>query len=93
MALRDVLDQEPRQRGITLWKFQWQPGSSKAPPLVFVGAILLFIGSIFLGIVGQYAYKEHRLASEGKLAAGTVVKKVVHEASNNGTSTRPVPDS
>ena len=51
-----------------------------------VGAILLFVGSIFLLIMGHFAYKAHRLASEGKMAAGIVVKKVINQASDNGTS-------
>ena len=75
----------PRQQDIHVWQYRWRSGD-KAPPLLVVGAILLFIGSIFLLIMGHFAYKAHRLASEGKMAAGTVVKKVINQASDNGTS-------
>ncbi len=75
----------PRRRGITLWSYKWQSGS-KAPPLIFIGGVLLFVSSIFLALMGSYVYRAHRLASEGKFATGTVVKKVMHQASDSGTS-------
>src|SRR5208283_1791175 len=75
----------PQQHDIPLWQYRSRSGD-KAPPLVVVGAILLFIGSILLLIMGHFAYKAHRLASEGKMAAGIVVKKVINQASDNGTS-------
>ena len=36
--------------------------------------------------MGNYAYQEYRLSSEGKLTDGIVVKKVLNQASDNGTS-------
>src|ERR1017187_4814185 len=80
-----LFDGQPQRRGIRLWSYKWQSGS-KAPPLIFIGAILLFVGSIFIAIMGTYVYRAHRLASEGKFATGTVVKKVMHQASDSGTS-------
>ena len=75
---------EPEQREITLWS--WRPGSGRPPPLLLIGGLLLFVGSLFLLLMGNYAYKEHRLSSEGKLTDGIVVKKVLNQASDNGTS-------
>ena len=77
----------PRRRGILLWQWQytWQP-QTNAGVLLFFGVVLLFISSIFLGLLGNYVYRAHRLASDGKFATGTVVKKVMHPASDNGTS-------
>ena len=67
------------------WQYTWQP-KTNAQFLLFTGAILLFVGSIFLALMGNYVYRAHRLASEGKFATGSVVKKVMHQASENGTS-------
>jgi methionine-rich copper-binding protein CopC len=67
------------------WQYTWQP-QTNAGILLFFGLVLLFITSIFLGLLGDFEYRAHRLASEGKFATGTVVKKVMHAASNNGTS-------
>jgi hypothetical protein len=47
----------PAQREITLWS--WWPGSGRPPLLVFIGGLLLFVGSLFLLLMGNYAYKEH----------------------------------
>ncbi len=77
-------DTEPGRQGITLWS--WRSGSKTPPPLLFFGGLLLFIGSIFLLLMGNDAYKEHRLSSEGKLTDGIVVKKGLNQASDNGTS-------
>ena len=78
-------DGEPPRPGIVLWKYRWQSGS-KAPPLLSIGGLLLFVGSIFLLLMGSYVRTEHRLSSEGKLTNGIVVKKVLNQASDNGTS-------
>jgi Protein of unknown function (DUF3592) len=80
-----LFDGQPQRRGIRLWSYKWQSGS-KAPPLIFIGGVLLFVSSIFLALMGSYVYRAHRLASEGKFATGTVVKKVMHHASDSGTS-------
>lgn len=81
------IERGPRRRGILLWRWQytWQP-KTNAQFLLFAGAILLFISSIFLALMGNYVYRAHRLASEGKFATGAVVTKVMHQASENGTS-------
>jgi len=81
----NLFDGAPRRPGILLWRYKWQ-SRSQAPPLLFIGAILLFVGSIFIAIMGTYVYRAHRLASEGEFATGTVVKKVMHQASDSGTS-------
>jgi len=80
-----LFDGQPQRSGIRLWSYQWQSGS-KAPPLIFIGGVLLFVSSIFLALMGSYVYRAHRLASEGKFATGIVVKKVMHQASDSGTS-------
>jgi Protein of unknown function (DUF3592) len=82
-----LFDGAPRRRGILLWRWQytWQP-QTNAGALLFIGAIMLFVGSIFIAIMGTYVYRAHRLASEGKFTTGTVVKKVMHQASDSGTS-------
>jgi len=67
------------------WQFTWQP-ETNAAGLLFFGVVLLFISTIFLGILGKYMYRAHRLGSEVKFATGTVVKKVMQPASGNGTS-------
>jgi methionine-rich copper-binding protein CopC len=74
----------PERRGIMLWS--WRSGSKTPPPLLLFGGLMLFVGSLFLLLMGNYAYKEHRLSSEGMLTDGIVVKKVLHQASDNGTS-------
>jgi hypothetical protein len=80
-----LFDGQPQRRGIRLWSYKWQSGS-KAPPLIFIGGVLLFVSSIFLALMGTYVYRAHRLASEGTFSTGTVVKKVMHQASDSGAS-------
>ena len=80
-----LFDGQPQRSGIRLWSYQWQSGS-KAPPLLFIGGVLLFVSSIFIGFMGDFVYRAHRLASEGKFSTGTVVKKVMHQASDSGDS-------
>jgi len=75
----------PRRWGQWRWQFTWQP-ETNAAGLLFFGAVMLFMSTILLGILGKYMYRAHRLASEGKFATGTVVKKVMQPASDNGTS-------
>ena len=79
------IDIDPgQQQEITLWS--WRPGSGRPPPLRLIGGLLLVVGSVFLLVMGNYAYQQHRLSSEGKLTDGIVVKKVLNQASDNGTS-------
>jgi len=73
-----------QQEEITLWS--WRPGSGRPPPLRLIGGLLLVVGSVFLLVMGNIAYEEHRLALEGKLTDGIVIKKVLNQASDNGTS-------
>jgi len=67
-----------------LWS--WWSGSGRPPPLLIIGGILLVMGSGFLYFGGSDAYREHRLSSEGKLTDGIVIKKVLNQASDNGSS-------
>jgi hypothetical protein len=69
-----------------LWSYRWQSGSKGPAPLVFIGGILIFISSIFLIILGPYVYEQHLLSTQGKIATGTVVKKLMHQASDSGHS-------
>ena len=70
--------------GFVLWGFRWQFRSRGAALLLF-GVVFLFISSIFLSLMAGASYKAHRLAGEGQLAAGTVIKKLLHPAGDNGT--------
>jgi hypothetical protein len=81
-----LFDGQPQRSGIRLWSYQWQSGS-KAPPLLLFGGVLLFVSSIFIFFMGDYVYRARRLASEGKFSTGTVVKKVMHQASDSGDNT------
>jgi uncharacterized protein DUF3592 len=76
---------DTEQRGILLWRYRWRSGS-KAPAQLYFGAILLFISSVFVGILGNDAYRSHRLASEGQIAIGKVVKKTLHRAGDSGNA-------
>jgi uncharacterized membrane protein YiaA len=67
------------------WGYRWQ-SRSKAASLLVAGAILLFISFIFVALSVKGAYQAHRLATEGRIATGTVIKKGMHRASDNGTS-------
>ncbi len=67
------------------WIYRWQ-FRSKAASLLMAGAILLVISFILVALSGKSAYQAHRLATEGGFATGTVSKKVMHRASDNGTS-------
>ena len=54
--------------------------------MLVASAILLFMSFIFVALSGKGAYQAHRFATEGRIATGTVIKKVMHRASDNGTS-------
>src|ERR1700687_98431 len=75
------------RQGPRLLRFscRWQFRSRSASSL-FAGAVLLFVSFIFVALLGKGAYDAHRFASEGRFATATVTKKVVHPASDNGTT-------
>jgi hypothetical protein len=71
------------------WRWQWQPKTARQQ-LIAGGAFMVFISSGFVLATGPFAYRERRLAREGQPATATVVKKVLHSASdsrNSDTST------
>jgi hypothetical protein len=67
------------------FRYQWQI-QSRAASLLFTGAVLLFISYIFVALSAKDTYYAHRLATDGRMATATVTKKILHRASNNGTS-------
>ena len=71
---------------ISLWSYQWHSGSKGPPPLLFIGGVLIFISSIFFLILGPYVYDQHLLSTQGKITTGTVVKKLMHQASDSGNT-------
>jgi len=76
----------PRGPRFSLWSYRWQSGSKGPAPLVFIGGVLIFISSIFLIILGPYVYEQHLLSTQGKITTGTVVKKLMHQASDSGNT-------
>lgn len=80
-----LFDTEPRRPEFTLWNYRWRPGA-KNPPLLPIGAILLFVGSLFLIIGGAEARKQHRLGVEGKVTTATVIKKTLNKANDDRDS-------
>lgn len=86
MSWRDIFNLTPSRSPITLWSFKWRPGSKTSPPLLQIGGILVFIGSVLILLMIQDAYKAHRLAVEGRLATGTVTQKVINRATDNSDS-------
>lgn len=79
-----VFDSGQQGPGLFRFRFQWQ-FRSRSASLLFAGAVLLFISSIFIAILAKDSYHAHRLASDGRIATATVIKKVVHRAADNGT--------
>jgi methionine-rich copper-binding protein CopC len=67
------------------FRYRWQI-QSRAASLLFAGAVLLLISYIFIALLAKDTYHAHRLATDGRMATATVTKKVVHRASDNGTS-------
>jgi hypothetical protein len=67
------------------FRYQWEIYSRPAFWLFF-GAVLLFIGFIFVALLAKDTYHAHRLATDGRMATATVINKLVHRAADNGTS-------
>jgi hypothetical protein len=80
-----AFDGDGQGPGLLRWRFRWQ-FRSKSASLLFASAVLLFVSFIFVALSAKDAYQSHRLAAEGRVAAGTVIKKLMHRASDNGTS-------
>lgn len=75
------------QRGITLWSYQWQLGQKSSPlAIIAAGAIFFVVGSVFLAVGAISASHEHRLAIAGTTTMGTVTKKHIEQANDNGTT-------
>jgi hypothetical protein len=56
---------------------------------MFVGAVLLFIGVIYITLSARNTYQAYRFAKEGRTATGTVIKKVMRRARDDGPGIRP----
>ena len=67
------------------FRYQWQI-QSRAASLLFTGAVLLFISYIFVALSAKDTYYAHRLATDGRMVTATVIKKILHRASNSGIS-------
>jgi len=68
---------------------RWQYYGSlrcNGPPLFFVGVVLLLLGALFVVLVANDVYRLQRLATEGLPSIGTVVKKSMHRANDQGTT-------
>lgn len=68
-----------------LWRWSWQPKTARQQ-LIFFGAFLVILSSMFVAFTAPEAYRRHRLSAEGRPATGTVVKKLFHRASDNPNS-------
>jgi hypothetical protein len=67
------------------WQYSGSFGSN-GPPWFFVGVVLLLLGALFVALVAGDVYRLQRLAMEGLPTIGTVVKKSVHRANDQGTT-------
>jgi len=67
------------------FRYRWQI-QSRAASLLFAGAVLLLISYIFIALLAKDTYHAHQLATDGRMATATVIQKIVHRASDNGTS-------
>ncbi len=67
------------------WQYYGSFGSN-GPPLFFFGVVLLLLGALFVGLVAHDVYRLQRLATEGLPTIGTVVKKTLHRANDQGTA-------
>jgi hypothetical protein len=65
--------------------WRWQPKTARQQ-LIFFGALLVFLSSMFVAFTAPEAYRGRRLSTEGRPATGTVIKKVLHRASDNPNS-------
>jgi len=59
---------------------------SRAASLLFVAAVLLFLGLVLVALTAKDTYHAHRLSTDGHMATATVVQKVLHPAASNGTA-------
>jgi hypothetical protein len=54
--------------------------------LVFVGVVLLLLGALFVALIANDVCRLQRLATEGLPSIGTVVKKSMRRANDQGTT-------
>jgi hypothetical protein len=80
-----AFDGDRQGPGLIRFRYRWQI-PSRATFLLFAGVVLLFISSIFIALLAKDTYHAHRLATDGRMATATVIKKIVNRASDNGTS-------
>lgn len=67
------------------WQYYGSFGSN-APPLFFVGVVLLLLSALFVAFVANDVYHLQRLASQGLSTTGTVIKKTLRRANDQGTA-------
>jgi Protein of unknown function (DUF3592) len=67
------------------WQYYGSFGSN-GPPLFFIGMVLLLLGALFVALVANDVYRLQRLATEGLPTIGTVLKKSMHRANDQGTT-------
>jgi hypothetical protein len=80
----NAFDGDRQAPGLIRFRFQWQ-FQSRTAFLLFGAAVLLFISYIVIALLAKDAYYAHRLATDGRVTAATVIKKAVHRASGDGT--------
>lgn len=67
------------------WQYYGYFGSHGLP-LFFVGVAFLLLGALFVALLANDVYRLQRLAMEGLPTIGTVVKKSMHRANDQGTT-------
>ena len=70
------------------WQYYGYFGSS-GPGLFIVGVVLILLSVLFVALVAKDVYRQQRLAMEGLPTIGTVVKKTLHRANDQGTADTP----
>jgi len=67
------------------WQY-YRSFGSHGPPLFFVGVVFLLLGALFVALLANDVYRLQRVAMEGLPTIGTVVKKSMHRANDQGTT-------
>jgi len=80
-----AFDRDRQGPGPFWFRYQWQ-FQSRAASLLLFGAVLLFLSYMFVALLAKDTYHAYRLANDGRLVTGTLTKKVLHRARNNGTA-------
>ena len=66
------------------WQYYGFFGSN-GPPSFFVGVVLMLLSALVVALVVNDVYRLQRLAMEGLPTIGTVIRKTLHRANDQGT--------